>query len=426
VRHAAADSAELESDPSSLQDQLSEQQHKEMLAARDQFDERGVPSRCQGTIHSTVVTKSEGLRSLSVFSPTDLDEISRTYVQQRAAGASTQHEQSSRSHAILRIEIVNAALLEARRAFNQAQAQVPPLKNALDNLTNVACKLLFYGQRGVLMTEAPPSSDDLMEQLAQSDEFIWNPISLDGDHWVVAGYEGGIRLEEFPGDAKSLEGWAEHLGVPRLHYRSIFAKRRFDVTGEWESKHATLCAEKDRIHAALAVTEAEVKRASAAVAEVIACGPASLGGSLVLVDLAGADYDHRTGAQQKESAAINKSLLALKECLRTIAKGASQRPKFRDSKLTRLMEDSLAPRAASCRHCRESVSVMLVNVSPAAQLEKMTLNALRYGQLFAEGSSAGAVSKASSSRRNLAQRRGMGGAAGASLLAPSRTSTKHA
>merc|ERR1719491_1594501 len=137
-----------------------------MLEARDQFDDRGVPSRCAGSIHSTVVTRSEGLRSLSVFSPEDLDEISRSYVQQRTVGISTRHEQSSRSHAILRIEVVNAALLEARQAFDQAQAQIPPLKNSLDNVTNIACKVLFYGQRGALMTQEPPPSDDLMEKLA--------------------------------------------------------------------------------------------------------------------------------------------------------------------------------------------------------------------------------------------------------------------
>merc|ERR1712029_35239 len=43
-------------------------------------------------------------------------------------------------------------------------------------------------------------------------------------------------------------------------------------------------------------------------------GPSALGGSMLLVDLAGADYDHRVGKAQKESIAINKSLLALKEC----------------------------------------------------------------------------------------------------------------
>merc|ERR1711924_226187 len=63
----------------------------------------------------------------------------------------------------------------------------------------------------------------------------------------------------------------------------------------------------------------------------------------------------------------------------------SRPPKFRDSKLTRLLEDSLAPKAESERRNRESVSVMVVNVSPAGGLEKMTVNTLRYGQMYASG-----------------------------------------
>lgn len=421
VRRAAMDSVKLESETSSLLGQLSEQQLKEMHEARDSFDERGVPSRFNGTVHSTVVTRTERLRSVSIFSPEDLEEISRSYVQQRAVGTSTQHEQSSRSHAMLRIEVVNAALVEARQALDQARAQLPPLKNSLDNVTNVACKLLFDGPGHALMTQEVPPIDDPMAQLAQSDALIWDPVDLgpaQGDGcWLIAGSEGDaegtkFRLVGFPGEAKSSAGWAEHLGLPQLHYNKTFAKKHFDVPGLWESKHAALRAQKDRIQAALVAAEAEVQRTNATVAELMARGPASLGGSLVLVDLAGADYDHRAGRQQKESAAINKSLLALKECLRVIAKGTSQRPKFRDSKLTRLMEDSLAPTSASWRHCRESVSVMLVSVSPAAQLERMTLNALRYGQLFADGYAAGAASRAVPSG-GPAQRRGSGGAAGA-------------
>merc|ERR1719162_1412565 len=117
------------------------------------------------------------------------------------------------------------------------------------------------------MTSEPPpqTSDDLMEKLAQSDELIWNPVDPEGDHWVVAGFENGLQLEGFPGEAMSLEAWAERLGVPKLHYLRIFAKKSFDVSGEWESKHAEFCAEKDILSAALAAAEEEVKRASAAV-----------------------------------------------------------------------------------------------------------------------------------------------------------------
>jgi len=201
-----------------------------------------------------------------------------------------------------------------------------------------------------------------------------------------------FRLKGTDGELRTMKGWAEQLGVPELHFQTVFAKKCFDQPGLWESKHAALRAQKQAIEEAMKGVQADIEQASAALVEVMSHGPAALGGSLVMVDLAGADYDHRAGAPQKESAAINKSLFALKECLRALA-GVSTRPKFRDSKLTRLMEDALAPTAASSRRCRESTSVMLVNVSPVERLEKMTLNSLRYGQLYAEGATGRALKR---------------------------------
>ena len=72
--------------------------------------------------------------------------------------------------------------------------------------------------------------------------------------------------------------------------------------------------------------------------------------------------------------------LALKECFRSLANvpgtaraggGRTNSPaNFRGSKLTRLLQDALAPTAASSRRNKASVSVMLVNVSPAGELHR--------------------------------------------------------
>ncbi len=104
------------------------------------------------------------------------------------------------------------------------------------------------------------------------------------------------------------------------------------------------------------------------------------------MDLAGADYDPRSplaGPAKKESIEINKSLLALKTCLRSLARspGAPLRPPFRQSKLTRLLEDALSPR--SHRASENAATVMLVKKDPLSRQERMTINSLRYGQLFA-------------------------------------------
>jgi len=135
------------------------------------------------------------------------------------------------------------------------------------------------------------------------------------------------------------------------------------------------------------------------------------GGALQLVDLAGADFDDRdvgsstnnstnltnnstnnstnltTAQQRKESIDINKSLLALKECFRSVGTKGSKAPRacFRGSKLTRLLEDSIMPAESSMRRGRVCSSVMVLNVSPVARISKRTMNVLRYGQIFTSG-----------------------------------------
>ena len=85
---------------------------------------------------------------------------------------------------------------------------------------------------------------------------------------------------------------------------------------EWLRRKAALDATLRPLRAAVAQTHRRVADAARALhAARVRAGPAC-GGALLLVDLAGADYDGRAGqAAHKESIEINKSLLALKECL---------------------------------------------------------------------------------------------------------------
>jgi kinesin family member 2/24 len=70
-----------------------------------------------------------------------------------------------------------------------------------------------------------------------------------------------------------------------------------------------------------------------------------------------------------EGADINKSLLALKECIRALDGGAGHVP-FRGSKLTEVLRDSFVGEQAR--------TVMIANVSPTASSVEHTLNTLRY------------------------------------------------
>jgi hypothetical protein len=175
----AHDSEQDAAQVDSLLAQLTEEQRAELHAARDRMDAMGIPSVWDGSLHSTDVTRSDGLRSVDVHRPEDLDEIGRTSVAQRAVGTSTQHTQSSRSHAILRLEVVNEAVLTARAALDVAKSLLPARKNALDNLTTIACKLLFEdGQNPMLrVADRVVQQDQVVDAIVSHQPFSVVPCT---------------------------------------------------------------------------------------------------------------------------------------------------------------------------------------------------------------------------------------------------------
>jgi len=117
-------------------------------------------------------------------------------------------------------------------------------------------------------------------------------------------------------------------------------------------------------------------------------------GKFSFIDLAGSergadttDTDRQTRA---EGAEINKSLLALKECIRALDGGALHVP-FRGSKLTEVLRDSFLG---------DSRTVMIACVSPAAGSCEHTLNTLRYADRVKELRSNGTMPSSSSSNNN--------------------------
>ncbi|KAJ1445547.1 P-loop containing nucleoside triphosphate hydrolase protein [Pelagophyceae sp. CCMP2097] len=95
-------------------------------------------------------------------------------------------------------------------------------------------------------------------------------------------------------------------------------------------------------------------------------------GKLVLVDLAGSERAAKTqaeGARFHEGVQINKGLLALGQCISLLSDGGEGHVPFRDSKLTRLLRDSLGGTART---------VFVACASPAACNADETLNTLRY------------------------------------------------
>nr|XP_019536799.2 kinesin-like protein KIF18A isoform X1 [Aedes albopictus] len=92
---------------------------------------------------------------------------------------------------------------------------------------------------------------------------------------------------------------------------------------------------------------------------------------LSMIDLAGSERAASTkgiGIRFKEGANINKSLLALGNCINKLADGLKHIP-YRDSNLTRILKDSLG---GNCQ------TLMIANISPSSLTYDDTYNTLKY------------------------------------------------
>uniref|UniRef100_A0A6Q2YH82 Kinesin-like protein n=1 Tax=Esox lucius TaxID=8010 RepID=A0A6Q2YH82_ESOLU len=98
-----------------------------------------------------------------------------------------------------------------------------------------------------------------------------------------------------------------------------------------------------------------------------------LSGKLYLVDLAGSEKVGKTGAEGavlEEAKNINKSLSALGNVISALAEGSTYVP-YRDSKMTRILQDSLG---GNCR------TTMVICCSPSSYNEAETKSTLMFGQ----------------------------------------------
>ena len=96
-------------------------------------------------------------------------------------------------------------------------------------------------------------------------------------------------------------------------------------------------------------------------------------GKLYLVDLAGSEKVGKTGAAGKrldEAKNINKSLTALGHVINSLTDGKSTHIPYRDSKLTRVLQDSLGG---------NSKTSLIVTCSPSPYNEAETISTLRFG-----------------------------------------------
>ena len=97
-------------------------------------------------------------------------------------------------------------------------------------------------------------------------------------------------------------------------------------------------------------------------------------GRLFLVDLAGSEKVGKTGASGQtleEAKKINKSLTSLGMVINALSDGKSSHIPYRDSKLTRILQESLGG---------NSRTTLIINCSPSAYNYEETVSTLRFGE----------------------------------------------
>jgi kinesin family protein 2/24 len=112
-------------------------------------------------------------------------------------------------------------------------------------------------------------------------------------------------------------------------------------------------------------------------------GSQAIHGKFSLIDLAGNEMaksiSRSTRERRVEGAEINKSLLALKECIRALGRKAAHLP-FRNSKLTRILRDSFIG--------KNSMTCIIGTINPGMSACECSLNTLRYADRIKEYRSA--------------------------------------
>jgi hypothetical protein len=310
-----------------LQIRFAEQYNDKVYDLLNNRDECFVREDSTGTVHIRSATlmdengrvKVGGLKPEFALNHEDVINIVKRGIDYRTTGRSSIHDQSSRSHSILEFQIVNQNVQELTSLLMEAEATLVPIGKKRDDTYILIQSKSF-----------------------QQDE---------SGHWVPI--PNAVSPEE--------ENLLKDLEDQVMEAEREIARIKLKLQDEMKS-YSNI----------------------------------TLGGMFVFIDLAGAEYvsnsptvlilkvndpsmkiepKARTGKELKEGQYINGSLLALKECIRSIHSNKQHIP-FRNSKLTQILRDYLLAKNAK--------TLMIGTMSSSNLHEAHAKSTLHYAELVAK------------------------------------------
>ncbi|XP_051851127.1 kinesin-like protein KIF19 isoform X1 [Antechinus flavipes] len=202
------------------------------------------------------------------------------------------------------------------------------------------------------------TSNDMEYEVSMSYLEIYNEMIRD----LLNPSLGYLELREDSKGVIQVAGITEVSTINAKEIMQLLMKGNKQRTQEPTAANQT----SSRSHAILQVTVRQKSRVKNIMQEVRL-------GRLFMIDLAGSERASQTqnrGQRMKEGAHINRSLLALGNCINALSdKGNNKYINYRDSKLTRLLKDSLGG---------NSRTVMIAHISPASSAFEESRNTLTY------------------------------------------------
>ncbi|KAM6176003.1 kinesin-like protein KIF19 [Erethizon dorsatum] len=202
------------------------------------------------------------------------------------------------------------------------------------------------------------TSSDMEYEVSMSYLEIYNEMIRD----LLNPTLGYLELREDSKGAIQVAGITEVSTINANEVMQLLMKGNQQRTQEPTAANQT----SSRSHAVLQVAVRQRSRIKSIMQEVRQ-------GRLFMIDLAGSERASQTqnrGQRMKEGAHINRSLLALGNCINALSdKGSNKYVNYRDSKLTRLLKDSLGG---------NSRTVMIAHISPASTAFEESRNTLTY------------------------------------------------